>query len=182
MNNRKLLPVFAVIVVLAIGGFFWRQHSQQKLIAHNQVANLIAEADQERGELGMLYQKRVSYLLTWRDHVQSIFKKLPADLVVSEPVIAAKDFVPKTQEDFVKLDRVQNELSEELSKYLQTKDVQKERPDGLEKLEESINRKRHSYHVKAFEANRLIAQYEPKTQELPTFDAEKSLLKQGLFK
>jgi len=109
-------------------------------------------------------------------------RKIPAELNVDQKIVQAKEFTPTNEKDLNQIDLTQNEVSEWITKYLQSKVAMKKRPPGLEKLEETINRKRHDYHAAAFQANDLISSYDPKHPLIPVFGAEKVLLKQKMWK
>jgi len=174
--------IVAVVVLVVLAGVYMKKQGSDKNAAMPKIAELMKASETDRNELIDLYQKRIDFLLNWEKTVKAAVGKLPAELVVDEKIAKAKEFTPKTEQDLNQIDIIQNEVGEWITKYLQSKVAMKNRPTGLEKLEETINRKRHDYHVAAFEANDLIGKYDPKSPLIPTFGAEKVLVKQKMWK
>jgi hypothetical protein len=169
-----------VIAALAIS---WGVHYQkQKATALPLLSELIDQTEVDRRELVDLYKKRTEYLLSWEKAVKTAQRKIPDKLVVPDAIQKDASFDPKTETEFDHLDLMQNQVSEYLSLYLQAPEAVKVRPNGLEKLEEEINRKRHHYHERAFQANELIQKFDSKHPKVPVFPAEQALVKAGLWK
>jgi hypothetical protein len=180
LKQKIGLGITVVIAALAIA---WGVHYQkQKATALPLLSELIEQTEVDRHELVDLYKKRTDYLLSWEKAVKTAQGKVPAKLVVPDPIKIASAADPKTESEFDHLDLMQNQVSEYLSIYFQAPEAAKVRPAGLEKLEEEINRKRHHYHERAFQANELIQKFDSSHPKVPVFSAEKSLVKAGLWK
>ena len=180
--KSKIGIIVVVIAIVALAGLYLKKQGGEKNAALPKIVELTKASEVDRQELVDLYQKRIDFLLDWEKAVKASEGKIPAGLAVDDKILKAKEFTPKTENDLNQIDLIQNDVSEWITKYLQSKVAMKKRPPGLEKLEETINRKRHDYHVAAFAANDLITQYDPKAPLIPTFGAEKVLVKQKLWK
>jgi len=181
MGKSKVGMIVGALVVILVIGFIVK-HKKDQSAAEPKIDELVKNCDQDRKELSDLYQQRIQFLLNWQKAASSSMHGIPPELVVAPEILHSTEFIPNTEADFNRMDNIQNELGEEITHYLQNKAAMKVRPPGLEKLEESINRKRHDYHVNAFEANALIESSGVKHDLIPVFGAEKVLKQQGMWK
>jgi len=181
LKNKSVIGVVVAVSIAVAGGLLFKQFEHQKGEALPKIDTLVKESQSEKKEMFELYDKRLSYLFDWKKEVEAAGVKPAKELAFPELLEKLKASASKEDMDLDQLDMIQNQISTILTQYLQNPDAMKHRPVGLEKLEESINRKRYHYHALAFEANDLMDKFDSKKKHLPVFTAEKMLKKQGLF-
>jgi hypothetical protein len=179
---KKILAAVLVLgLVLSGVGYF--RYSQRRAEGETKYTQLQSQLGVVLKEVVDLYSQRTQYLLDWQAAVEKSTgaKNFPKELEISEALRKSTDLKVSSTDEAARFDFVQNQISQLLGVYLQSKPAQKVKPPGLEKIEEAINRKRHAYHVTAFEAEQVQKDYRLNHPAPLIFAPEKILKEKGLF-
>ena len=153
LNYKYISLVIGVFVVVATAILVISARQQAQVESQAKLES----AHQELKRLVDLYATRTQIYLTWRDQIKS--KAFKESVQVDE---LSDDLLKQTlnanlvsKQDLDRFDQVQNLVSSALGNWLANPAAQKLKPQGLEKIEESINRSRALYHESATDALRL---------------------------
>lgn len=177
MKQKTILISAAVLIVLSVATYQYISVRKTNLV---KIESLSQDAQKEKSELVELYQKRAQLLVDWEKSLKKTNKKAKSPLELPDSIRNTKaTWNLGNANDLAQFDQFQNTVTQFLSLYLTSDESKKYKPQGLEKLEEQINRKRHAYHSTAFDANELISRYQRSHPEIPAFRAEQEIYKAG---
>jgi len=161
------IPKITLAVAMVLGGIFLTVlHQKHKAEAISKVDEVYKTVKPIRDEMVQLYQDRYELAVNWSKE---------AKLELPDQIKAPFTRELKTEQDLRDFDLYQVHVTDLLSILLSNELAMKHKPKELEKLEESINRKRAAYHVVSLEADDLIKKYGTGQTAIPVFQPEQML-------
>ena len=161
------IPKIILLLAIIIGGVFLTiRYRANKLEATNKVDSASKDVRAIRDEMVQLYQDRYELTLNWSKS---------AGIEAPDQIKAPFTRTLNTAQDLKDFDQYQVRVTDQLSLLLASEVAMKKKPHELEKLEESINRKRAAYHVVSLEADDLIKKYGTGQPAIPVFQPEQML-------
>lgn len=170
LNLKYIIFVFGVFVVVAIGMMAFNSRRQAQAEAQAKVET----AHQELARLVELYAQRTQLYSSWREQIKlkAAKEKIPMEEISEVLLTETLKANLVSKQDLDRFDQTQNLVSAALGHWLANPAALKLKPQGLEKIEESINRSRARYHELATEAMEIQKKYWLKVQALPLLDSE----------
>ncbi|MBX9769681.1 MAG: hypothetical protein K2X47_20555 [Bdellovibrionales bacterium] len=170
-----LLSGLAILVLLA-AGYHWNHRREE---GRAKIAAVQAKMESVKSEMLDLYKERVLQLEAWEAMVLKNGKN--SALALSEMIKQSKELKVENQAEVERFDFVQNLVSEKVGQYIAA-DPNPGAVREMQKIEETINRKRREYHSEAFLIEDLNNQYRLKEVSPLVFPSERVLKEQNLFK